>query len=245
MKIFIGTSGWAYKDWGKKFFPKGLPQKEHLSYLSTQFNTVEVNGTFYHLQPPSSFERWRLTTSPDFEFSVKVSRYITHVKRMKAVRREWTRFLKNALPLKQKLGPFLFQFPYSFQGGHESVKRIESFLKRASKDGKFRMAFEFRHASCFSQEMLDVLQKYGASLVFANSSRYPTAPFVATADFIYIRLHGPKKLFVSSYSRQQLKEWALLIQKFLKQKKDVYVYFNNDLNSNAPADARLLIQLLD
>jgi Uncharacterized conserved protein len=242
-KTYIGTSGWVYKDWGKKFFPKGLPASKHLPYLATQFNTVEINGTFYRLQPKSAFKKWHDETTPEFRFAVKVSRFITHILRMKAASRAWAKFFKRTTPLKGKLGPFLFQFPSSFHGKKENIARLRTFL-RCYADPKLRFAFEFRHDSWFIPEILSLLRRYRAAMVLANSSKYPTAPLVATGDFIYCRLHGPKKLFSSSYSEAQLREWAALLMKFRRQGKDIFVYFNNDQNANAPANARLLQRLM-
>lgn len=243
-KIYLGTSGWVYKEWGKMFFPKELPQREHLSYLARHFNSVEINASFYRLQPPKNFENWRKSTPSDFVFAVKVSRYITHIKRMKAVRAGWKKFLKTTLPLKEKLGPFLIQFPENFHGGPETEKRLAAFFKAAAKDGKFRMAAEFRHESCFTESMREILLQYNIGTVIANSSKYPTAPWEPTADFSYFRLHGPRRLFGSSYSDKQLTVWAKKMRAFLKEGRDVYVYFNNDMHANATANAEVLQKML-
>ena len=243
-KFFIGTSGWAYKDWGKKFFPKGLPPSEHLSYLAKHFNTVEINASFYRLQPPKNYRHWREVTPRDFIFAVKVSRYITHIQRMKITRQVWLKFYKATLQLKGKQGPFLFQFPSYFTGRPDQIDRIDQFLKKNRKDKKIRMAFEFRHKDCFSSEMLAVLKKYNAALVFANSSKFPKAPWVSDADFVYFRLHGPRRLFGSSYSEKELNKLARIMKKYCREGKDVYVYFNNDMDANAAANAKLLQKLL-
>jgi uncharacterized protein YecE (DUF72 family) len=243
-RFYIGTSGWAYKDWGKKFFPKGLPVSEHLSYLADHFNTVEINASFYRLQPAKNYRRWREATPKDFIFSIKVSRYITHIKRMEAVVQPWKKFFKETLQLKQKQGPFLFQFPAFFTGRPDQVKRIDQFLRRTRKGRKIPMAFEFRHANCFSKEMLKVLEKHKVALVFANSAKYPAAPSVSFTDFVYFRLHGPKRLFGSSYSQKELQTQARIMKKYQRQGKDVYAYFNNDMDANAPANAKLLQKLL-
>ncbi|HKY64077.1 MAG TPA: DUF72 domain-containing protein [bacterium] len=243
-KIYLGTSGWAYKEWGKLFFPKELPQSEHLSYLARHFNSVEINATFYRLQPPKNFETWRKKTPRGFRFSVKVSRYITHIERMKEVRAAWKRFLKTTLPLKEKMGVFLLQFPEFFHGSPDTEKRFADFFKAAAKDGKYRKAVEFRHESCFTDSMRAILEDYGVGTVIANSSKYPTAPWEPTADFVYFRLHGPRRMFGSSYSDRQLEVWAKKMRAFLKQGKDVYVYFNNDMHANAAANAQVLQKML-
>src|SRR5262249_29764923 len=155
----------------------------------------------------------------------------------------WKRFLENAGPLKSKQGPFLFQFPSLFTGTEEEIRRIDRFLKEAKKE-KRRLAFEFRHKDCFSEAMFEVLERCGAAVVFASSSKYPTAPLVATGDFVYFRLRGPQKIFASSYSDKELRDWAKIMGKFLKEGKDVFVYFNNDLHAHAPENARVLQKLL-
>ena len=243
-KIYLGTSGWAYKEWGKLFFPKEVPQREHLSYLARHFNSVEINASFYRLQPPKNFENWRGATPEDFCFAVKVSRYITHIKRMKAVRAAWRKFYKTTLPLKGKQGPFLIQFPENFHGGAENEKRLGAFFKASAKDGKFRMAAEFRHESCFTESMRELLERHQIATVIANSSKYPTAPWEPTADFVYMRLHGPRRLFGSPYSDKQLKDLADRTRRFVKQGRDVYIYFNNDMHANAAANAQVLQKML-
>jgi len=243
-RLFIGTSGWSHKEWGETFFPKDLPPSEHLSYLARHFNTVEVNFSFYRLPPEGHFEAWNAQTPKDFVFAVKVSRYITHIQRMKDVLKPWKLLVKNARPLGKKQGPFLFQFPSFFTGREDQVQRIEGFLKEAKKDGTLRLAFEFRHQDCFSDKMLKVLKEHNAALVIANSSEFPTAPLESTADFVYFRLHGPRKMFDSSYSDRELKDQAKLMEKFLKEGKDVYVYFNNDRHAHATENAQLLQKIL-
>lgn len=243
-KIYLGTSGWSYKEWGPTFFPKGLPPSEHLAYLATHFNSIEINASFYRLQPPKNFEMWRKATPRDFRFAVKVSRFITHIKRMKDVGEPWKLFLKNASSLKGKLGVFLFQFPENFHGGSDAEARLADFFKAAAKDGKLRKAVEFRHSTCFTDSMRGILEEYGVANVIANSSKYPTSPWGATADFGYFRLHGPRRLFGSSYSDSQLAVWAKKMREFLDVGKDVYVYFNNDMHANATANAQVLQKML-
>ncbi len=244
-QVFIGTSGWAYKDWGKKFFPKELPQSEHLTHLAQRFNTVEVNATFYRLQPKSNFEGWYQKTPKDFVFAIKVSQYITHIKRMNGVRAAWLKFLKRSVPLKEKRGPFLFQFHSSFTGKEHHIQRLDRFFKLLRKDdADLRVAIEFRHPNCFSEPMLAIFKKYRLALVFANSEKYQPAPWISDADFVYFRLHGPEKMFSSSYSPKELKELSVVMKKYLREGKDVFVYFNNDQNANAPANAKLLQELM-
>jgi len=246
--IYIGTSGWVYGHWEKIFYPEDLPAKDKLKYFSQHFQTAEVNYSFYRLPRPSTYQKWFKQTPKDFVFAVKASRFITHIKRLKAVQRAWKIFLKNALFLKEKLGPILFQFPPSFQATEKNIKRLEKFLRTvlggASKDSpQKRLAFEFRHPSWAKKKIYDLLKKYKAAWVIADSPNYPKAE-VSTADFVYIRMHGSQVLFGSKYTKKELTDLAQLIKKYLRQKKDIYVYFNNDFHGYAIENAKELIKIL-
>lgn len=241
-KVFIGTSGWTYYDWVGVFYPESLPSGERLGYFSKHFATAEINYSFYHLPRPETFEKWYRESSPGFVFAVKVSRFITHIKRLEGAEEAWQIFLGNALSLKEKLGPFLFQFPPSFRATDETVARLERFLTMISaSDHKF--AFEFRHSSWCAPPAYEVLRKYGAAWVIADSSRYPKAEAV-TSRFVYVRMHGPEKLFASRYSHKDLAALASKIRGWQGDGLDVYVYFNNDYYGYAVENARELIELL-
>src|SRR5437762_8506627 len=163
---------------------------------------------------------------------------------MKQVRLPWKRFLRTTVGLKAKRGPFLLQFPSSFTGKPEEMRRMEKFFSETKRDGRLKFAVEFRHANCFGEEMLKILKKFKVALVFANSSKYPAAPWVAPASFVYFRLHGPKRMFASSYSEDELKKWAARVREYARQGKDAYVHFNNDMHANAAKNAELLQFLL-
>ena len=163
MKIFIGTSGWVYSHWEGIFYPENLPSKDKLKYFSKYFKTTEINYSFYHLPRSSTYQRWYLETPNDFIFAVKASRFITHIKRLKGVKKAWEVFLKNSLNLKEKLGPFLFQFPPSFKATEENIKRLEEFLKLTCLKWKFkhlRLAFEFRHQSWCDEKIYQLFVNY-------------------------------------------------------------------------------------
>ena len=249
-KLYIGTSGWAYNHWIGIFYPKELPSKDRLKYFSSYFNTAEINYSFYHLPTESTYKKWYQETPKDFVFSVKASRFITHIKRLKGVKIAWKKFLQNALHLKEKLGPILFQFPPSFKATNENIKRVEEFLensqrireKKFAKDSRVKLAFEFRHPSWCSQEIYKLLEKYNAAWVIADSKSYPKEE-ICTSDFVYIRMHGPGELFASKYSDSQIKKLSNLIKKYLKNNKEVYVYFNNDFYGYAIENAKTLKRL--
>ncbi|MEW5899538.1 MAG: DUF72 domain-containing protein [Bacillota bacterium] len=239
--LYLGTSGWAYGHWRQVFYPADLPAKDRLQYYAQHFPTTEVNYSFYHLPRPSTYRKWYNETPAGFVFAVKASRFITHIKKLKEVEEAWTKFIEHALHLKEKLGPVLFQFPPGFSAQNEEIIGLREFLALInSRPGrKLRFAFEFRHKSWCCQQVYDLLRGYNAAWVIADSSRYPKAKAV-TADFIYVRMHGPQAMFGSAYSSEELGELAREIKEWLSAGLDVYVYFNNDFHGYAIANAREL-----
>jgi uncharacterized protein YecE (DUF72 family) len=245
-KVFIGTSGWAYKEWGEKFFPEDLPQREHLPYLAERFNSVELNASFYRIQPERNYRKWYQETPKGFQFAIKVSRFITHRKEPVDVREPWRRLAVPSRLLEEKRGPFLWQFPPSFRLPSGWLDWLESTLAFVTKEEPgSRHAFEFRHTDCFRGEVFKTLQAYGAVPVVANSSRFPTSPTEGEGEFVYYRLHGPRELFASSYDPEELRPWAERAARALDDGKDVYAYFNNDMHGYAPENARMMREQLE
>ena len=242
---YIGTSGWNYRQWRGSFFPDTLPAKRWLSYYASRFDSVEVNYSFYRLPSTSTCEAWYEQTPERFCFAMKASRYITHVKRLRDVREAWNTFLERALILKHKLGPILLQFPSNFRASESNLEAIDEFLKYAARTSSRRLAMEFRDRSCFGEEMQAVLRKHRAALVISHSSRYPAPEVEATSDFVYFRFHGPREMFASSYSDAELQCWAKVMKIFLKRRRDVYAYFNNDSGGHAPRNAQVLLGHLE
>ena len=158
-KIYIGTSGWIYSDWIGIFYPDDLPSRERLRFFSQRFRTTEVNYSFYHLPKPKTYENWYNQTPEKFVFAVKASRFITHIKRLKEAKTGWTKFFENALYLKEKLGPILFQLPPSFRATEQNVATMKEFLKDIDIKN-IRSAFEFRHKSWCEDKVYEILQKY-------------------------------------------------------------------------------------
>jgi uncharacterized protein YecE (DUF72 family) len=245
-KLFVGTSGWIYSHWVGIFYPKDLPSKDKLKYFSQHFKSAEINYSFYHLPRASTYQKWYNQTPADFIFAVKASRFITHIKRLQGVKEAWQQFLENTLSLKEKLGPILFQFPPSFKATTENINRLENFLKLISinegKSVKIKYAFEFRHKTWCDEKIYKLLKKYNVAWVIADSPRYPKVEIV-TANFVYIRLHGSKVMFASKYTKEELKNLAQKIKKWLK-KYDVYCYFNNDAFGYAIENAKELLGFL-
>jgi len=243
-KLFIGTSGWIYGHWEGVFYPENLPSKDKLKYFSQHFKTTEINYSFYHLPRPSTYQNWYKETPADFLFAVKASRFITHIKKLKGIKEAWQQFLDNALYLKEKLGPILFQFPPSFRATSENIRELENFFNQIrNKNAIIRIATEFRHASWCEEKIYQLLKKYNVAWVIADSPCYPKAEKI-TADFVYIRMHGSKVLFSSKYTKKELQDLAQKIKKWLKQNLDVYVYFNNDAYGYAIENAKTLKSFL-
>ena len=245
--LYIGTSGWNYPHWREIFYPKELSPKNYLAFFSKHFKTVEVNYSFYRLPSVSTYEKWRRETPENFIFSLKASRFITHIKRLNSVEKPFKEFLKRAENLKEKLGPILFQFPANFQASGENVKRLKKFTRETC--GKYRLnqrlkcAFEFRHKSWAEKKIYNLLEDSNSAWVIADSPSYPKVEKI-TADFIYIRMHGSKVLFGSNYSQEELKDLANKIKKWRRKTKNIYIYFNNDAYGYAVQNAKFLSKLL-
>lgn len=230
-KIFIGTSGWSYQHWKGLFYPVDIKESEELSYYQRKFQTVEINSSFYHIPKSETFLRWKKQTNKNFIFSLKASRYITHIKKLKTDNEAVEHFLVPATLLKEKMGPILFQLP---PGWKLNLDRLENFLKHLPK--KFRYTFEFRNPTWFDERVYELLRKYHCALCIYHVDQF-LSPMIATSDFIYVRFHGPK------YNRSFLKKWAQKIESWKKMGLDVYVYFNNDLSAYAVSNALTLIEL--
>jgi uncharacterized protein YecE (DUF72 family) len=228
----IGISGWTYAPWRGVFFPKGLPQKHELKYASRAFNSIEINGTFYSLQRPTSFRTWYEQTPDDFVFSVKGGRFITHMKKLVGVETALANFFASGvLALREKLGPILWQLPPMLSYSAERLSNFFDLLPRTTSDAAklakrhderlkgrsfvkadaerpIRYALEVRHASFKTPEFVDLLRKHRVALVLADTAgKWPYMEDV-TADFIYARLHGDTELYASGYSETALDWWA-------------------------------------
>lgn len=233
----IGTSGWSYPHWEGVFYPPHLPQKKWLSYYSQFFDTVEINSSFYHLPRLTTFSKWKETTPAGFVFSVKASRYITHIKKMKEVEEPLSRFYEVVRELGNKLGPLLFQFPPQLKFNREV---FSSFVELLSSD--FLYAFEFRNESFFAEEVYEILKKKDICLCFSDTPSFPYQE-VITSSFIYLRLHGHGSLYTDFYGEEELEEWGAKISFWLGE-RDVYCYFDNDYEGFAVKNAQRLKEIL-
>ncbi|CCH29167.1 hypothetical protein BN6_18470 [Saccharothrix espanaensis DSM 44229] len=238
--IRIGTSGWTYPPWRGVFYPKGLPHKRELEHLAGELDSVEVNGTFYALQKPTSFQSWAAQTPDDFIFAIKGSRFITHMKRLRDPHDALTRFLDSGvLTLGTKLGPFLWQLPPTLQFDPGLLTAFFEALPRVHEDRPLRHALEVRHESFRDRRFLPLLEEHGIACVIADTAHTFIELEAVTADFVYIRLHGEEELYTSGYTDESLDRWATKIRAWSRT-HDVYAYFDNDAKVMAPRDAKAL-----
>ena len=238
-RCWIGTSGWSYRHWIEPFYPRGITRGiDQLRFYAERFDTVEVNGTFYRLIEVETFRRWRAATPPGFVFACKGSRFITHMKRLKDPEQGVARFFERVEALEDKLGPIVFQLPGRFKPDRE---RLAKFLD--ALPGGRRYAFEFRDPAWFQPEVLELLARRNVALCLYEFAGQE-APLEVTADFVYIRLHGPEGPYQGSYSDDALRTWAKRIAAWAKQGLDVYCYFDNDDRGFAPKNALRLKELL-
>lgn len=237
--IFMGTSGWHYKHWVGPFYPENTRPKDFLRYYSVFFNTAEINNSFYQLPEESTFEQWRDTVAEDFVFSVKASRYITHMKKLKDPEESTVRFLDRVKVLGDRLGPILFQLPPNWR---VNLERLSAFLD-VLPDEKYRYVFEFRDRSWFDESVYDLLGSRKAALCIYDLDRW-ISPKRITADFVYVRLHGPEGNYMGQYSKQALAGWAGAFSTWARQGRDIYCYFDNDHNGYAARDALSLKKML-
>jgi uncharacterized protein YecE (DUF72 family) len=239
-RVFIGTSGWHYKHWRGSFYPTDLSAKDWLQFYSTHFNTVELNNSFYHLPAPSSFDSWRDTTPSDFLFAVKGSRFITHMKKLKDPKSSTKKFFNGANRLEHKLGPILFQLPPHW---HIDVGRLSEFLSSMPKGHRY--VFEFRDESWLTREVYEVLEDHNAAMCIHDLGG-KQSPLQITANFTYLRFHGPGEAkYSGSYSTQMLGRWAVRIGNWRKTLSAIYAFFNNDVGGFAPQNAAKLKEMLD
>jgi uncharacterized protein YecE (DUF72 family) len=220
--LHIGTSGWHYPHWKGSFYPEDLPDAEMLSFYAGRFSTVEINNTFYRLPLKETLAGWRESVPPGFIFSVKASRYITHMKKLRDVGKPLSVFLGTIDVLGDKLGPVLFQLPPRW---HINTERLRTFLSILPKE--YRYAFEFRDPSWLVQETYDALSDAGASFCIYDLAG-SLSPKVITSGVVYIRLHGPDGPYRGQYGTGDLAGWARSFATWRKQEKMIYCYFDND-----------------
>jgi uncharacterized protein YecE (DUF72 family) len=232
VEIILGTSGWQYRDWRGRFYPPGLPQREWLPFYAERFATVEVNNAFYRLPEREIFARWRGATPEDFCVAVKISRYLTHIKRLRDPAEPVARFLDRAAGLGPKLGPVLVQLPPTLTA---DVDALAGVLRRFPST--VRVAVEPRHPSWWAAPVRATLERHGAALCWADRRGRPVTPTWRTAGFGYLRMHEGRADPRPRYGKQALTSWLDRIAAEFAGAEPVYTYFNNDPGGAAIADA--------
>jgi len=235
--IYVGTSGWQYAHWRRVFYPEKLAQRLWLPYFAERFQTVEVNNTFYNLPEKSVFENWRRTAPPDFIFALKMSRFLTHLKRLHDPVEPVERFMDRARALGPKLGPILIQLPPRFG---IDLERLDATLKLFPRS--VRVAVEFRDETWFTDETRALLERRGVALCLADSPRRKQ-PSWRTAGWGFVRFHEGKGPQRPGYQREVLRTWVERIATTWARDEDVYVYFNNDHKGYAIRDASVFAEL--
>jgi uncharacterized protein YecE (DUF72 family) len=235
----IGCSGFLYDHWRKNFYPEDLSKNYWLEYYSKYFSTVELNVTFYKLPERETFSKWYASTPEGFVFSLKGSKFITHVKKIKDCAEPIDVFFSRASLLKEKLGIILWQFPPTFS---LDIERLEEFLELL-EPYDMRNTFEFRNKTWIRKGVVDLLKKKNVAFCMADWPDF-LDKLPLTADFVYMRRHGEEGNYATSYSKEFLKRDSKRIKAYLRQKKDVFMYFNNDAFGYAPKNALELATLM-
>jgi uncharacterized protein YecE (DUF72 family) len=237
--VHVGCSGWNYRDWRGVVYPEGLPARRWLERYAELFDTVEVNNTFYRLPSQSAVEGWVEQTPDGFVIAVKASRYLTHVKRLRELRKGVRRYLGAIKPLADspKLGPVLWQLPATFQRDDD---RLAGALEQLTEG---RHCFEFRHRSWFVPEVYELLRRHHAALVIGDDPERPFQSHEMTADWTYIRFHRGNRGRRGNYSKRELEQWKRRIASW-RADVEVFAYFNNDWEGFAPNNARWLAERL-
>lgn len=237
-KVHIGTSGWHYKHWKGTFYPAETKEAEQFAEYRRFFNTVELNNSFYKLPAPETFANWRRVSGKNFLFSVKASRFFTHAKKLNVDKAGHRKFFTHVSRLEEKLGPILFQLPPKWK---VNAERLRNFIK--SLPTGYRYTFEFREPTWYSDDVYTILREHNCAFCIYELNHH-LSPMEVTADFVYVRLHGPGEKYQGSYKKSVLKKWAARCREWQAEGKDVFIYFDNDQEGFAAFNALTLIALL-
>ena len=237
----IATSGWSYKHWKEVFYPPPLKSTEWLSFYAKTFSCTEINMSFYHLPKKTTVQKWMKDTPDNFKFCVKMSRYLTHIKRLHDPAEPLSRFFHIFSPMQKKMGPVLIQLPASLQFDEKLVSNFYNALEEYSA---FDFALEARHSSWLEPASLQLMKRNNIAFVIAQSGKgFPYAEHT-TSKNIYLRFHGPAALYASDYSENDLIYFAGLIKKWEEEKHIAWVFFNNDYFGYAIKNALQLEELV-
>jgi uncharacterized protein YecE (DUF72 family) len=242
-KFFVGTSGWSYKGWKGKFYPENLKTIEYLKFYSEHFKATEINTSFYNLPKAQTVINWAEATEPPFLFCPKISRYITHMKKLKDVEKPLEKFFSVFDLIHHRLGPILVQLPPSVAFIREKTEFFFDILK--TQYSNYEFVLEARNESWFAKESLELLEKNNIALVISQSGNIFPYFEAMTSNNVYLRFHGPKELFSSKYSNAMLQKYAEKCIGWMREGKIVYAFFNNDNGGYAVEDAAVFNKMLD
>ncbi|HEV7332561.1 MAG TPA: DUF72 domain-containing protein [Flavisolibacter sp.] len=236
--IHIGTSGWSYQGWRGLFYPQGLASTKWLQHYMGYFDSTEINGSFYRLPSVETVKKWTAAVPDNFMFCPKMSRFLTHMKKLREPEEPLERFFTVFSPMKSKMGPVLVQLPSMLKFNYNIAEHFYRLLKFSYHAYEFVM--EVRHASWLEEDSLTLMTKYDIGLVISQSGQVFPYSEMITARNIYVRFHGPAALYASSYSDEMLLAYARKFKQWAAEGHDVWAYFNNDINGYAPEDAQRL-----
>ena len=246
-KIYIGTSGWIYKGWAKTFYPADIPASagaRQFDFYARHFPTVEINASFYRMPTEKAVRDWHAHAPRGFTYAVKGSKAVTHFKKLIPGAKSFDMLLERIVGLREHLGPVLWQLPGRFK---KNAQRLEDFCKslptRASESADMRHAVEFRDPSWLDEEIFSILRKHRVANVALSSLSMPMN-LTTTTDFAYVRFHGLEGGASHDYTRVELEPWAEHLRKCAREGVDAFVYFNNDINTRAPWNAMMLMEMV-
>jgi len=239
--VWIGTSGWVYKQWAGSFYPKGWPKKDEFGYYTRHFPTVEINATFYRLPTLKMVRGWHDRAPNGFVFAVKGSRFLTHMKRLKDTGPGLRKYFTRLVPLADRAGPILWQLPANFQPSDDNLERLSRFLKKLPTH--YQHAVEFRHPSWMNESTFRLLRAHKVANVWLSSLQMPS-DYTVTGKFVYLRFHGLEGGAYHDYTTEELQPWAKQLRLAAGRGLPCYVYFNNDLNTRAPLNAEALMKMV-
>ncbi|MFL5741670.1 MAG: DUF72 domain-containing protein [Flavisolibacter sp.] len=242
-RIHIGTSGWSYKHWRGLYYPEKLAASKWLQFYAQDFSVTEINRSFYRLPSPETIETWMHTVPKNFLFCPKMSRFLSHMKKLNDPEEPLHRFFTLFRPMKKMMGPVLVQLPEMLRFRYELA---ENFYKMAKTQyPEFPMVMEVRHPSWLEQDSFTLMTRFNVGFVISQSGEeFPYSEMV-TAKNIYVRFHGPEELYASSYPDKILKEFARKFRKWVKQGHEVWAFFNNDIHGYATGDAKRLMAMVE
>lgn len=240
-KIHIGTSGWSYKHWKGIFYPENVKPAEYLTFYARHFHVSELNNSFYKLPSRETVAKWLDMVPEDFIFCPKMSRYLSHLKKLRDPQEPLDRFFGIFHPFADRLGPILIQLPANSRFHAEVAGR---FYEETDQYEGFRFALEVRHPSWFSEESISLMKKHGITLVFSQADQFPYHEEITARD-IYLRFHGPTSLYSSSYPDDVLEDYAEKLSTWADDGHHVWAFFNNDVGGHALDNARRLQEMID